>query len=61
VIESLERRRPRYVVLMRRFLRPGDPIAAYIEQHYRCRHDALCVRADAREPETPGEPAPRTP
>jgi hypothetical protein len=50
VIDSLELRRPRYVVLMRQFVRPADPIAAYIVQHYRCRRDALCVRKDATVP-----------
>ena len=45
VVEALEDRAPRYVVLA---IRPPsvehDPIAAYIEREYRCEADGFCTR-----------------
>jgi hypothetical protein len=59
VIEALEYRRPRYVLLLRFLLGPDDPIGAYVERHYRCRRDGLCVRKDATAPDATSRLVPR--
>ena len=46
VIEALERRRPRYIALLRFAVQKDDPIGVYVARHYHCDDDGLCVRTD---------------
>jgi hypothetical protein len=61
VIAALERQRPRYVLLERRWVSADDPIGAYVDRHYRCQEDGLCLRDDVAAPEAEAPPAPRAP
>lgn len=50
LIETLERKRTRHVLLLQPFIRPNDPVAAYVALHYHCTGDPsdtgllLCAR-----------------
>jgi|TARA_R110002072_G_scaffold221373_1_gene378499 hypothetical protein len=49
VIETLEQKRVEHVLLVRSFIRPDDPVDAYVAQHYRCSGELnlqLCARND---------------
>jgi len=51
VIETLERKRVRHVILMEWLIKPGDPVHAYVTRHYRCTDIAnvpLCERHDGQ-------------
>ena len=48
LIDTLERKRVGHVLLLRQFMPAGDPVAAYVAQHYDCSGDrfTLCARND---------------
>jgi diacylglycerol kinase len=51
LIETLERKRVGHILLVKPFIKPDDPVAAYIARHYRCSSDLvfqLCARHDER-------------
>lgn len=49
VIRTLERERVSHVLLMRPFIKPNDPVDAYVGEHYRCTDRSVfqfCARND---------------
>ncbi len=48
LIETLERKRVRDVLLVKPIIQPDDPVADYVARHYRCSGDPvlLCTRHD---------------